>query len=1116
MITIHDIKLDFSVEDSRFARELYGRWDMFCHTGVEEVMDRVLSRYDSDEEVIRVGRMELDLGVLPEDEFYERFPKALEEKLGDVFYDLIRHREGRDVNIVSLRKDGLQALLYFLLYGGLPADMPEEYRDLRRLLEIVIDREGHELGKALRYYGEKVELRRRLVLQFRDRELEKVVEVTEPSEAVFIKVYTRSLISSWPRLRRPEITLGDYRNVVWEVVWAYLLYDGRGFFSRKQLVRQTITELASRFNLKFFYLLVLLTTGLKKMISGWLILPELSVILAEIRREEAEKMQGDTGKWQKVIEENGAYESADDLRKLLSDPVLCRRLLQPMKEEDIYRLTEVVIPTESRFVISYARRLEQEKEKGMLEGKAGSEFRVLKWEFLFQVLLSAPMSVFHRKRFVLEVIRRIAAHYNIDPLCLLVYLCTDQEDVPADLRVVLQQLYKEQTESEILKIAEAFAYRIPTERETEYLKSVLLHPRTARQLLGALPEAGIYRLVRVVIPAESTFVISYARTLDREKEKGMLEGKGGEEFRVLKWEFIFIMILSAPVSAFSRRQFVRSVLGQIAAHYNLAANDLVIYFYRALADRKTGFSQGVAEVLKEWLDEQQRNERLESEKEREAASRDTGRKLKELMMCPEMTVKVLEKAGTEVLCELWAMYKQTDTVVFIRNYKKLLWDFIGSSVVSVKRLYRQMQVVEGLADFLVKEYGRKAVADLLRKIGIRLQDSERLLEAAWREALLKKEVDLIREIVARSPDFLRRKISVLSPGERSSLEEMLKASPELLRKCLVCIGSPAMRRAVEEVIYLKRKVGGEENDGEWLLGLLCISYSDIRMFSYPEILRRFLSKMADRWTLAQRIEIYRQIRRQSYLSVHWEKIIEEEQKMEEAVEMMKREEKQNDEIQLNHMDMKTRDVKDAPEDRNISGNGREADAAGKHVRESRGNKNRWKLPDSRKGEERIYVANAGAIILAPYFPRLFDLLKMTEKGAFMDGAARVRAMFAIQYLVFGQTEFAETELALNKLLTAYRPEEPLPLSVELTSEEKEVLDSLLKGAMGNWSVMKGTSVDGFRGSFLIRNGVMADTGELWQLTVEEKSYDILLDSIPWSISPVKFPWMEKPLYVNWR
>lgn len=61
------------------------------------------------------------------------------------------------------------------------------------------------------------------------------------------------------------------------------------FFSRKQLVRQTITELASRFNLKFFYLLVLLTTGLKKMISGWLILPELSVILAEIRREEAEK-----------------------------------------------------------------------------------------------------------------------------------------------------------------------------------------------------------------------------------------------------------------------------------------------------------------------------------------------------------------------------------------------------------------------------------------------------------------------------------------------------------------------------------------------------------------------------------------------------------------------------------------------------------------------------------------------------------------------------------------------------------------------------------------------------------------------------------------------------------
>lgn len=75
---------------------------------------------------------------------------------------------------------------------------------------------------------------------------------------------------------------------------------------------------------------------------------------------------------------------------------------------------------------------------------------------------------------------------------------------------------------------------------------------------------------------------------------------------------------------------------------------------------------------------------------------------------------------------------------------------------------------------------------------------------------------------------------------------------------------------------------------------------------------------------------------------------------------------------------------------------------------------------------------------------------------------------------------------------------------------------MLKGAMGNWDKMRNTSSQGFRDSFLIRKGILQETGDFWQLGVEERGYDILLDSLPWSYSPIKFPWMEKPIYVNWR
>jgi len=38
----------------------------------------------------------------------------------------------------------------------------------------------------------------------------------------------------------------------------------------------------------------------------------------------------------------------------------------------------------------------------------------------------------------------------------------------------------------------------------------------------------------------------------------------------------------------------------------------------------------------------------------------------------------------------------------------------------------------------------------------------------------------------------------------------------------------------------------------------------------------------------------------------------------------------------------------------------------------------------------------------------------------------------------------------------------------------------------------------------------------WTLTVEERAFDVLLDSIAWNFRFIKTPWMEKILRVKWR
>jgi hypothetical protein len=36
------------------------------------------------------------------------------------------------------------------------------------------------------------------------------------------------------------------------------------------------------------------------------------------------------------------------------------------------------------------------------------------------------------------------------------------------------------------------------------------------------------------------------------------------------------------------------------------------------------------------------------------------------------------------------------------------------------------------------------------------------------------------------------------------------------------------------------------------------------------------------------------------------------------------------------------------------------------------------------------------------------------------------------------------------------------------------------------------------------------------LEVAPRTYDMLLDRLPWSISLVKLPWMTAPIHVDWR
>lgn len=162
----------------------------------------------------------------------------------------------------------------------------------------------------------------------------------------------------------------------------------------------------------------------------------------------------------------------------------------------------------------------------------------------------------------------------------------------------------------------------------------------------------------------------------------------------------------------------------------------------------------------------------------------------------------------------------------------------------------------------------------------------------------------------------------------------------------------------------------------------------------------------------------------------------------------------------------------------------------------------------------IPIQNAGIVVLMPFFKMLFNYNNLLDEDNFKDERAKIKAIQLLQYLALGATD-ASRELTIYKILVGMSPDEQLTKFEQLKSVEKKECDMLLTSAIKNWKALKNTSVAGLRTSFLSRPGKLTFRENSWQIRVERKGLDILLDQLPWSISAIQLPWLTYVLYIEW-
>ncbi|MCX7099065.1 MAG: contractile injection system tape measure protein [Methylococcales bacterium] len=170
-----------------------------------------------------------------------------------------------------------------------------------------------------------------------------------------------------------------------------------------------------------------------------------------------------------------------------------------------------------------------------------------------------------------------------------------------------------------------------------------------------------------------------------------------------------------------------------------------------------------------------------------------------------------------------------------------------------------------------------------------------------------------------------------------------------------------------------------------------------------------------------------------------------------------------------------------------------------------------------KEADLYYVNSAGIILFHPFLQRFFQNLGLCKDGVFIDETSRQRAVCLVHHLATGEVHTPEYQLVLPKFLCGMPLNAPIDHFIEIDAAEQSESENLILAAVKHWDALGKVSPDWLREMFLRRDGKLERGETGWQLSVERKAQDILLDRLPhgWGLGIVKLPWMNDLLRIEW-
>jgi hypothetical protein len=202
--------------------------------------------------------LDLDLGVIPYEQFEDKFIEKLIEAITLKFKDVLENSKN-DYVLKDTVQNYYEIIKYYLLNGRLPWWSTKFHNNnIKSIFDEFIIKHPQQFRTLLYEIGGNENVRKRLAYSLPMELVKNIIKILQPSEFEYFFTYHDYIIDINKKEKFINESESDLSKAIWFNILSYILSDSSSVFEKKEFLKRNIHSIASYYNIEYLKLLSLI------------------------------------------------------------------------------------------------------------------------------------------------------------------------------------------------------------------------------------------------------------------------------------------------------------------------------------------------------------------------------------------------------------------------------------------------------------------------------------------------------------------------------------------------------------------------------------------------------------------------------------------------------------------------------------------------------------------------------------------------------------------------------------------------------------------------------------------------------------------------------------------